>query len=266
MRRRAWRIVIGLLLVSWTSAAWATDIKLKSDDGQRVHAVHQPVEGSTKGVVLVHMEGRSARDYRFLVERLNRSGFHTVAVDLRGHGNNVAEGGEPPTLTEEDWWAARGEVVAAVDWLRKQGVTDISLLGASVGANLAAHAAAGDPEVRNLILLSPGITLKGVTVADAIVAYGDRPVLIAVSEEDRYAAKSALVLDSDAVGQHHLEVYRSAGHGTVMLTKAPGLEPLVLSWLLGTHGGVSLDRKKIAVEGDTEQKAEATGEYLGIHE
>ncbi len=257
---------VGLLLIGLSAPAQAGDIKLRSGDGKRVHAVHQAVEDSTKGVVLVHMEGRSARDYRFLVERLNRSGFHTVAVDLRGHGANRDDDEPPPELGPDDWWAARGEVAAAVTWLRKQGVTDVSLLGASIGANLAAHVAAQDPLVKNLVLLSPGIDIHGVTVADAVTAYGDRPLLIAVSEEDRYSAKSALVLNSDAVGTHHLEVYRSAGHGTVMLTKAPGLEPLVLSWLLGTHGGMERGRKEIEVEGDTEQKKEATGEYLGIHQ
>ncbi len=264
--RSARVLLMGLALLCVSPAASADDVKLRSGDGKRIHAVHTPVEASTRGVVLVHMEGRSARDYRFLVERLNRSGFQTVAVDLRGHGANLDEGEEKPELTEEDWWAARGEIAAAVDFLRKQGVTEISLLGASVGANLAAHVAAADPEVRNLVLLSPGIQIEGVTVADAVKAYGQRPMLIAVSEEDRYSAKSALVLDSDALGDHHLEVYRSAGHGTVMLTKAPGLEPLVLSWLLGTHGGIELGRKEITVDGDTEQKQEATGEYLGIHQ
>jgi pimeloyl-ACP methyl ester carboxylesterase len=260
-------LAVGVALVSLSPDARADDIKLKSGDGERVHAVHQAVADSTKGVVLVHMEGRSARDFRFLAERLNRSGFHTVAVDLRGHGANVPEGEEaPPIETAEDWFAARGEIAAAVAFLRKKGVTDISLLGASVGANLVAHVAARDAEITNLILLSPGINIQGVTVADAVKTYGDRPLLIAVSEEDRYSAKSALVLNSDARGSHHLEVYRSAGHGTIMLTKAPGLEPLVLSWLLGTHGGVDISRKKIAVDGDTEQKEGATGEYLGTHQ
>jgi len=257
----------------WVAAAWiallaglstvvqAGDVDLESVDGYTSHAIHQAVADSTKGVVLVHMEGRSAKDYRFLSERLNRSGFHTVALDLRGHGLNVPEGEAPPSLAEDDWWAALGEVEAAVAWLREQGVTDVSLLGASVGANLATHVAARDPDVRNLVLLSPGMKVKGVTVADAVQAYGDRPLLIAVSEEDRYAAKSALVLDADAKGDHHLEVYRSAGHGTVMLNKAPGLEPLILSWLLGTHGGAKAERKSVQA-GDTTQKEGATGEYL----
>ena len=260
-------LALGLSLMGLSSDAWAGDIKLKSRDGVRVHAVHQPVAESTKGVVLVHMEGRSSKDFRFLAERLNRSAFHTVAVDLRGHGANLDPGQGKSTLeTAEDWFAACGEIEAAVAYLRKRGVTDISLLGASVGANLAAHVAARDEGVKNLILLSPGIEIEGVTVADAVKTYGDRPLLMAVSEEDRYSAKSALVLNADARGSHHLEVYRSAGHGTMMLTKAPGLEPLILSWLLGTHGGVEVSRKKIEVEGDLEQKEEATGDYLGIHQ
>ncbi len=258
------RILVGALLAILSTAALAEDVRLRTPDGSRVHAEHTAVADSTRGVVLVHMEGRSARDFRFLADRLNRSGFNTFTVDLRGHGRNVPEGTEAPTLSEEDWWASLEEIAASVAWLRKRGVTEVSLLGASVGANLVAHVAARDPEVTNLILLSPGMTIEGITVADAVQAYGDRPMLIAVSEEDRYAAKTALVLDADARGEHHLEVFRSAVHGTIMLNKAPGLEPLVVSWLLGTHGGIGRDRKTVDV-GDTTQKESASGEYLEIH-
>jgi alpha-beta hydrolase superfamily lysophospholipase len=249
--KRKWFLILASCIALGSTAVQAEDIRLKSRDGKRVRAISQSVAQSTRGVVLVHMEGRSAQDYRFLVERLNRNGFHTIAVDLRGHGANVPQGATAPALTEDDWWATRGEIAAAVAWFRKHGVSDISLLGASVGANLVAHVAAGDPSIKNLILLSPGMDIQGITAADAVVAYGKRPLLIAVSEGDRYAAMSALVLDADAVGEHHLEIYRSAGHGTQMLNKAPGLEPLIISWLLGTYGGVHLSPRSIVVGNDS---------------
>ena len=80
--------------------AWAADVTLQTDDGVKLHAVYNPVKGASRGVVLVHMAGRSAEDWAFIATKLNQSGVATLAVDLRGHGGNVAPGASPTTLTE----------------------------------------------------------------------------------------------------------------------------------------------------------------------
>jgi hypothetical protein len=137
-------------------------------------------------------------------------------------------------------------------------------VGASVGSSLALIVAKDDAAVHNVVLLSPGLDYKGLDLAGAVAAYGERPLLIAVSSEDKYSAKSALVLDAEAQGRHHLAVYEKAGHGTKMLNRASALEPLVQSWLLGTwgvsHGTLRVeDRLKT---GDTTRQ-ETTGTRFG---
>lgn len=214
--------------------AFAEEVTFKAQDGTALKADLEAVKDSTKGVVLVHMIGRSGQDWRFLADKLNTAGFSTLSVDLRGHGANVPEGAPKPELTDADYIAMSQDVSAAVAFLRSKGVTEISLIGASLGANLALNVASKDPEVRTVVLLSPGMVFKGVDASEALAAYGERPVLIVVSEEDKYSARSGLVLDAQAKGYHKLEVYQGAGHGTKMLNKAPSLEPLVLSWINGS--------------------------------
>lgn len=229
------RVLSSLALALCLAApAAAADVTLTAADGQALAADYGAVAGSTKGVVFVHQEERKSSDWRFLAERMNKAGFHTLAVDLRGHGGSVPDGADRPKLTDDDYQAMTADVEAAVAYLRNLGVSEISLVGASLGANLATQVAGRDPSIHNLVLLSPGLEIKGVSVAEAIKSYGDRPVLIAVSDDDTYAARSALLLDSEAAGKHHLEILTAAGNGAKMLNAAPTLESLIQGWLAGS--------------------------------
>ncbi len=255
-----------LAALAWALPAQAADVTLKARDGTRLHAVYQPVQGASQGVVLVHMLGRSARDWRFLSDRLNRAGFSTLAVDLRGHGANLPKGGEAPEMTEDLALSMVEDVRAAVAFLAGEGVQEISLVGASIGANLSLLVAADDPSIRNVVLLSPGMNIHGLDLQGAVGRYGERPLLIAVSEEDRYAARTALVLDAEARGTHHLAIYQGAGHGTRMLNKAPDLEPLIVSWLLGTWQEAAKAAERRTIDAGDRSAVETHGEKLPSHQ
>ena len=104
-------LALALCLAAPASAA---EVALATSDGQRLVADYGAVAGSTRGVVFVHQEGRKASDWRFLAERMNKAGFQTLAVDLRGHGESVPEGAERPELSEDDYRAMTADVEAAV--------------------------------------------------------------------------------------------------------------------------------------------------------
>ncbi|MED5370826.1 MAG: alpha/beta fold hydrolase [Myxococcota bacterium] len=253
------------MLLLFAAPAAAEEITLKAKDGTALHADYKKAKGES-AVVLVHMLGRSAKDWRFVADKLNGNDITTLAVDLRKHGANLPEGSGRPELSPEDFAGMKQDVQAAVAHLRKEGFTDIQLIGASIGANLALQVAAEDAEIRSVILLSPGLDYKGVTSEEAMAAYGERPILIVVSKDDRYSAKSGLVLDSKAKGVHELVIYDAAGHGTKMLNKEPELEPKVISWVLGTYtmsdgdGGAS--RAAGLKTGDTSE-VQTEGKKLG---
>lgn len=253
------------LVLAFASPAAAEGITLKAEDGTKLHAEYNKVNGES-AVVLVHMLGRSAKDWRFVADKLNTSGLSTLAVDLRKHGANLPEDAGRPELSPQDFAGMKQDVQAAVAHLKAKGFADIQIVGASIGANLALQVAAEDPSIRSVVLLSPGLDFKGVTSEDALAKYGERPLLVVVSKDDRYSAKSGLVLDSQAKGVHSLVIYETAGHGTKMLNKEPQAEPMVLSWLLGTYtmtdgdGGAS--RAAGLQTGDT-NKIETTGKKLG---
>lgn len=145
------------------TALAATDVQLKTSDCQSIHASAEPTSGAKSGVILVHMEGGSAEDWGYLSDRLSRAQLIVIAPDLRGHGKNAHH-----ELTDADYQAMVNDVGAASAWLRKQGVTQLSCVGASLGANLCLRAAAADPQMENVVMLSPGLNIKGVTSGDAL--------------------------------------------------------------------------------------------------
>lgn len=252
-----------LHLLFLLNTAFADDVTLKAEDGTKIHAVYSEAREPKSGVVLVHMLGRSADDWRFLSDKLKASGISSVAVDLRKHGANIT-GDEKPEILDEDWQAMTKDVAAAVEHLRSKGVTDISIVGASIGANLALNVAAQDEGITNVVLLSPGMEYKGVEISQALADYGERPLLCVVSKDDRYSAKTGLFIDAQARGYHKLEVYEAAGHGTRMMNKAPGLEPLLVSWLTGSFrlSDASTNRGEGLTTGDT-TTIETEGQRLG---
>ena len=71
---------------------------------------------------------------------------------------------------------------------------------------------------------------RGVTTLEALKLYEQRPILIVAAEKDTYAADSSRTLNSQALGQHRLQIYPNADHGTDILIAQAGLQPMMLSW------------------------------------
>jgi alpha-beta hydrolase superfamily lysophospholipase len=171
---------------------------------------------------------RSRHDFDGLASQLASAGIGALTFDLRGHGESQGTIG-----------ADLGEMVADVQAARRflAGRGDVTgrvgLAGASLGANLAAMAAAGDPTISSLALLSPTLDYRGVRIEAAMKKFGARPLLMVASDEDGYASRSVRDL---AKGQRGREVLRltGAGHGTVMLERDPSLMGSLVDWFRRT--------------------------------
>ncbi len=210
-------------------AAPSVTVTLKTADGLAIKAYEQGK--GTNGIVLVHDKGASADDWSYLSGKLASHGYHVLAVNLRGHGNSVP----PNSLVDADYPKMIQDVQASVEYLKAKGATKISVVGAQFGADLAVNAAALEPSVTNLILLTPDLNVNGVLTAAAMEKYGNRPVLLVASSDDGYGVRSVNTLDDRATGDKHVELLDSAGKGATMLNRDADLEGLVFSWLNGTY-------------------------------
>ncbi len=238
-----WTLASLVLLLGAVSLAAAgpapTDVVLHTADGVEIKATYYPPQrpGSRPSVILLHMLNRTRADWTAFARALSKAGYATVAIDLRGHGGSTRGVGSWRGFSPESFRAMVEDVTAAHAYLREAPEADggrLAVIGASIGANVALRYGAREPSVKTLVLLSPGLEYRGVATADALEAYGGRPVLIAASREDGYSSQSSTRLDALARGRHRLILYDGAGHGTRMFPKVPHLKTTILDWLAST--------------------------------
>ena len=206
----------------------AQRVTLRTDDGIILTATWYEPPARGPAVILVHMLHRSRRDFDALASRLASEGIGALALDLRGHGDSQGSIGTDFAPMVADVKAARRFLIGRSDVSGK-----IGLLGASLGANLVALAAADDPSVASLALLSPSLDYRGLRIETAMRKLGSRPVLMVVSDDDPYASRSAHDLEKGTRGREILSL-TGAGHGSTMLEREASLMGSLVDWFRRT--------------------------------
>ena len=201
-------------------------VSFRAPDGRTLNAFAVDANARpSPAVVLVPMLGRPKDDWQSVAQRLADAGISAIAIDLPGQYE--------PT---ERW---SGDVVAAVAYIatRPEYRRDaIGVAGASLGASLAALAAASDSRIRSLALVSPSIDYRGVRIEGAMRQYGGRPALLMASRRDPYAARSARELAKDPPGLRELQWSETIAHGTALLGQDAELVQALVEWFQRTLG------------------------------
>ncbi len=232
--RLAWLVaLLGLALGTPSWAATSQQVHFVTDDGVGIAGTLYLPAHAGPAVVLIHMQTRSRQDWEALGPRLADAGLVALAIDLRGHG---ASDPRPTGPNAKDGGIAADLKAARAFLAGRRDVTPgrVGLLGASVGANLAVVAAAGDPTVRSLALLSPGLDYQGLRTQANLNRYGDRPALLVGSREDAYVMITLRRLAGEGAGVREQLVLDGAGHGTTMLSRHPDLAGVLVDWFKRT--------------------------------
>ena len=208
-------------------------VSFRSDDGVTITATwYEPAVRPAPAVILVHMLNRSRRDWDAFASRLAFSGTGALAIDLRGHGESApprTDGASPDySVMVRDILGARRYLASRSDVIPSR----IGVVGASLGANLAALAGA-DGSFASVVLLSPSLDYRGLRIEAAARKYAKRPLLLVASDDDAYARRSALELQK-AHGSAELLMLNAAGHGTRMFDRAPDLPQALIDFLRRT--------------------------------
>lgn len=225
---KRWLIILALFFTACSSQdiTWQPiELNTAYDDITIVGDFY--VADSDKGVILLHMLDGSREDWRDFAQNLQSSGYNVLAIDLRGHGGSY---GDWHDFNEDQFNHMTLDVDAARKALGKFGVSRIGIIGASLGANVAVKYAAGQPSIKTIVLLSPGLDYKGVETGDAIAKY-EGPVFIAASKGDTQSYDGSNELYSKVPGKKQLQVYEGSNHGTDMLSKESSLDDLIGIWL-----------------------------------
>jgi alpha-beta hydrolase superfamily lysophospholipase len=228
-------LVPALILAAAVANAASQRVSFRTDDGVTIAATwYEPSNRPAPAVILVHMLHRSRRDWDPVASRLASEGVGALAIDLRGHGDSS---GSSPSGDGSDFAALLSDVRAARRYLMSRGDVQhsrIGVAGASVGANLAVLAAAGDSGITSLALLSPTLDYRGLRIEQAMRTYGARPAFIIVGSDDSYARRSMHELSKAGGGLRENAVLDNAGHGTTMLGRDADLARRLVDWFRRT--------------------------------
>jgi dienelactone hydrolase len=234
-RRTAAIIAALLLLLLAPDALAAQRVTIRTDDGVTLAATwYEPASRPGPAVILVHMLNHSRREWDALAQRLASEGIGALAFDLRGHGESGPA--TPAAANQSEYAAMVLDVRAARRYLAQRTdvqQTRVGIIGASIGANLAALAASADATIAGLALLSPSGDYRGLRI-DAAARKIKRPMLLVAGDDDPYASRSARELQKDGGGPRELLILKQAGHGTAMLSRDPTLAGALVDWLRRT--------------------------------
>lgn len=230
---------------SSTAPSMPQRVELKTNDAVSIIGdYYAPAENSPRGLVLLHMMPATRQSWKAFAEKMQsaswRSGWHVLAVDLRGHGES--EGGPDGyrTFSDAEHQASRADVEASVEFLKstlrqssgQEGV--IYLGGASIGANLALQYLAEHPDTRAAFLLSPGLDYRGVTTAASVRSLkSGQAIYVVASRDDAYSADTIQQLyDAASTGvKKDIKFFETAGHGTTIFEREPQFMDELFSWL-----------------------------------
>jgi pimeloyl-ACP methyl ester carboxylesterase len=213
----------------------AETVKFSTSDGWEIVGTYRAGRAGDPAAILLHMLPADRRSYDDFGARLAGAGFNVLAIDSRGHGESLQHGGKTRNyqdFSDDDHRSSTEDVAAAKGFLAERGAdtSRLVIVGASIGANFAVIHAAGDEDVRAVVLLSPGLDYHGVKTLDAMAAYDGRPAYLVASEEDTYAAESIGKLH-EVAGEAEFKLFNNAGHGTRIFDAEPTFEGTLASWL-----------------------------------
>jgi alpha-beta hydrolase superfamily lysophospholipase len=190
-----------------------------------------------RAVLLLHMMPATRVSWLPLSRALNEAGFATLAIDLRGHGESVAQGDKKlnyQNFSDAQHQASRLDVDAAVNFLKSKGFGEenISFVGASIGANLSLDALYRYKGATRAVLLSPGLDYRGVKTDSAMRQLGAlQKVWIVAAEGDSYSAESALALQKLQKEIATVTIFHGSAHGTNLFEPEPTLIPQMVQFL-----------------------------------
>lgn len=220
-------LAVLLPLAAPAAARAAEAVQLRTADGVAIAGTWHEVPGPAPAVVLVPMYTRTRDDWRGFAERLQASGFSTLAIDLRGHGGSGGVSTPAPAMALD--------VRAAIDFLAaRASVRAIGVVGASLGASVALLAAADAPLVHGVAMISPATDYRGVRLDAAVKKYATRPLFLVASTEDPLAARTVRGLVADAAPGREQRLSLVAAHGTLILERDPDVAAAVVDWLRRT--------------------------------
>ena len=211
-----------------------------SDDVNVVGNYYQP-SGEIKGWVLyLHMMPATKESYSNLATRLQRVGYAGLAIDLRGHGESENGPDGYKSFSNEEHQNSIEDVISSIEFLKSHGAKEdkISIIGASIGANLAIQYSSQNNEIEKIVALSPGINYHGIITIDLVNKFSDAQSLFMIGSEDdsNVPGNVSEILSIEASYSYkdsvNVRIFEEGEHGTDIMESHQELEDEVVAFIV----------------------------------
>lgn len=217
-------------------------VKFQTTDGVIIVGDFVNPSSAKKAVLLLHMMPAERGSWQPLSSELNKAGFSTLAIDLRGHGQSTEMqkvGGTKQKLdfknfSDAEHQASRLDSDAAMNFLKSKGFLEENILvaGASIGANLALDVMYRYHKIGRGVLLSPGLDYRGVLTESAIKQLSaTQKIWIIAAEGDEYSADSTKTLASLRPDISKSTIFPGSDHGTNLFNSQKTLIQEIVKFL-----------------------------------
>jgi alpha-beta hydrolase superfamily lysophospholipase len=224
--------------LSNTAAADSHDITFTTTDAVTIRAtlsMPQDRDGKAAAIILIHQGGSNRQEWSALTPELLQQGYIVLAYDVRGHGDS-----DPVDSIRKlfnDPQLAPLDLHAAINFLRELPEVNsnrLAVIGASIGANLAAMASS-QMNIKTAVAISAKTSAVYNLAGQTSLSL--RSVFFISSAGDQGGRRAAWAeeLFNQTSKPHRLEIVKySSRHGVGIFADQPEVRPMILAWLQDT--------------------------------
>jgi len=232
-------IVLGVIITFYLqkskSKMEVQKVSFITKDGVTIVANYYPNKDAKFAGILVHMRPKTKESFNDLARFLQKQGYALLAIDLRGHGEStesIKGKLDYNKFSEDEEKESINDLFSASLFLEKEGYPKDRqfLIGASIGANLSFQFLSENPQVKAIVLLSPGLNYRGVILENFKKEGLGEKIFVISALDDEPAYTAGRTLKSWYQDLNYLEL-PSGGHGTNLFNSYPDLYEKILIWL-----------------------------------
>lgn len=182
-------IFLIVYLFSFIALGAQEKVTFLAEDGLKITADLYETNSSNPYILLFHQAGYSRGEYRQTANKILKFGYNCLAVDLRSGGEvNYIQNHTALLAVQQgysvDYLSSQKDIEAAIKWVKERSEKQVVLLGSSFSASVSLLVAKNNPDVKAVILFSPGEYFAPQRLIQKEVKDFEKPVFAASSQRE----------------------------------------------------------------------------------